>query len=150
MYNYFVKKLVRNSFDLVNRGQFDELLKSARPDVKHSFAGDHALGGIRNDRNAFKLWLQRLGRVMPGLFIQVENILVSGWPANTLAIVRWKATATLPNGERYLNKGVHFINIKWGKVSEIDVYEDTLAVFNGLNEQYNSGIIEAKAAQITS
>ncbi|WP_316760090.1 hypothetical protein [Pedobacter aquatilis] len=54
-------------------------------------------------------------------------------------------------GYRYnLEKRLYFITIKWGKVSEINVYEDTLAVYNGLTEQYNAGILEAKAERITS
>ncbi|MBC8112458.1 MAG: nuclear transport factor 2 family protein, partial [Verrucomicrobia bacterium] len=69
---------------------------------------------------------------------------------NTLAIARWVGTATLENGDPYLNKGVHFITIKWGKLTELEVYEDSYAVYNGLEKQYQSGIVEAKAPQIIS
>ena len=150
MYNYLVKKLVRKSFGLVNERRFDELLESTAANVRHSFAGDHALGGIRNDKVAFKAWLERLARVTPNLCIKVNHIIVKGLPNNTLAIVRWTATATMENGDPYLNKGVHFITLRWGKVTEIDVYEDTLAVYNGLEKQYTSGIKEAKAPRIVS
>jgi ketosteroid isomerase-like protein len=87
---------------------------------------------------------------MPKLSIDVTHIVVKGWPHNTLAIVRWTSTATLENGDPFQNKGVHFITLKWGKVTELDVYEDTLAVYNGLEKQYQSGILEAKAPQIIS
>jgi ketosteroid isomerase-like protein len=87
---------------------------------------------------------------MPNLQINVNRIDLKGWPNNTLAVVRWTATATLENGDPYLNKGVHFITLKWGKVTELDVYEDSLAVYNGLEKQYTSGIKEAKASQIIS
>jgi len=150
MYHYIVKKLVKKSFGLVNERRFTELTKGMALNVKHSFAGDHAMGGVRHDVAAVKSWLERLARVTPNLFITVTNISVKGLPNNTLAIVRWTATATLENGDSYLNKGVHFITLKWGKVTELDVYEDTLVVYNGLEKQYQSGILEAKAPQIIS
>ncbi|MET0571972.1 MAG: nuclear transport factor 2 family protein [Pedobacter agri] len=150
MYNYLVKKLIKKSFGLVNERRFKELLESTVPNVRHSFAGDHSLGGTRNDRGAFQAWLERLSRVMPKLFIKVNHIVVRGWPGNTLAVVRWTATAILENGDPYINKGTHFITLKWGKVTEIDVYEDTLAVYNGLEKQFKSGIEEARAPQIIS
>ena len=150
MYHYIVKKLVKKSFGLVNERRFDELVKGMALNVKHTFAGDHALGGVRNDQAAVKSWLERLARLTPNLFITVNQINVEGWPNNTLAIVRWTATATMENGDPYLNKGVHFITLKWGKVTEIDVYEDTLVVYRGLEKQYEAGIKEAKAPQIIS
>jgi len=150
MYHYIVKRLVKKSFGLVNERRFAELTKGMALHVKHSFAGDHALGGVRHDVAAVKAWLERLARVVPNLYITVTNIQVKGLPHHTLAIVRWEATATLENGDPYLNKGVHFITLKWGKVIELEVYEDTLVVANGLEKQYQSGIQEAKAPQIIS
>ena len=150
MYHYIVRQLVKKSFGLVNERRFTELAKSMALNVKHSFAGDHAMGGVRHDVAAVKAWLERLARVTPNLFITVTNIQVKGLPNNTLAMVRWTATATMENGDPYLNKGVHFITLKWGKVTELDVYEDTLVVYNGLEKQYQSGILEAKAPQIIS
>ena len=150
MYHYVVKQKVRKSFGLVNQRRFTELVNDMALNVRHRFAGDHALGGVRNDQAAVKAWLERLGRVTPNLHITINQINVEGWPHNTLAIVRWTATATLENGDPYLNKGVHFITLKWGKVVELDVYEDTLVVYNGLEKQYKAGILEAKAPQIIS
>ncbi|MCK8495437.1 nuclear transport factor 2 family protein [Spirosoma sp. RP8] len=150
MYHYFVKQQVKKSFELVNQRRFSELINDMVLNVRHSFAGDHALGGVRNDQAAVKAWLERLARVTPNLNITIHHINVEGWPHNTLAIVRWTATATLENGDPYVNKGVHFITLKWGKVVELDVHEDTLTVYNGLEKQYQAGIQEAKAPQIIS
>jgi len=150
MYSYIVKQLVKKSFGLVNERRFDELVKDMALNVRHSFAGDHALGGVRNDQAAVRAWLGRLARLTPNLYITVNQINVQGWPHNTLVIVRWTATATLLNGDPYVNKGVHFITLKWGKVMELDVYEDTLVVYRGLEKQYAAGIKEAHAPQIIS
>jgi hypothetical protein len=80
MYHYIVKKLVKKSFGLVNERRFDELVKGMALNVKHSFAGDHALGGVRNDQAAIKVWMERLGRVMPNLQINVNRIDLKGLP----------------------------------------------------------------------
>jgi hypothetical protein len=37
MYSYFVKKLIRQSFDHVNNHRSDELLKAVAPNVHHRF-----------------------------------------------------------------------------------------------------------------
>lgn len=150
MYNYIVKQQVKKSFGLVNERRFDELVNDMVLNVRHSFAGDQALGGVRHDQAAVRVWLGRLARIMPTLHLTVTDIDVTGLPHHTLAIVRWTATATLETGEPYLNKGVHFITLRWGKVVSIDVYEDTLAVYNGLEAQFQAGIDEAHAPQIIS
>jgi ketosteroid isomerase-like protein len=150
MYHYIVKQLAKKSFTMVNERRFGELLKGMALNVRHRFAGDHALGGTRNDQAAVKAWFERLVKVLPNLQIVVADVRVQGWPHHTLAIVRWTATATLENGDPYLNRGVHFITLKWGKVTELAVYEDTLVVYRGLEVQYATGIKEAKAPQIIS
>lgn len=147
MYHYIVKQQVKKSFTLVNQRRFDELVNSMVLKVRHRFADDHALGGVRHDQAAVKAWLERLARLMPTLQSTVNHINVTGWPHNTPAIVRWTATATLENGDSYLNKGVHVITLRWGKVIELAVHEDTLAVYTGLEKQYQAGIQEARAPQ---
>jgi hypothetical protein len=49
LYSYFVKKLIRQSFDHVNYHRWDELLKSTAPNIHHRFGGAHSLGGERHD-----------------------------------------------------------------------------------------------------
>jgi hypothetical protein len=41
---------------------------------------------------------------------------------------QWVATATLANGDPYVNPGVHIISIRWGKAYALDVSEDSQAV----------------------
>ena len=150
-YHYIVKGKVRKSFDLVNQHRYDELLKGlSDKTLEHSFAGDHALGGKRHDKESLKRWFVRLGTVLPDLKIEITDIQVKGNVFKTLAIVRWTATCTLLNGEPYLNNGVHFITIKFGKVVKFDVHEDTKTVSHGLDVQFESGIKEAKAPKIES
>ena len=65
LYSYFVKKLIRQSFDHVNHHRWDELLKAVVPNVHHRFAGAHSLGGERHDKETLRRWFERLGRSCP-------------------------------------------------------------------------------------
>jgi|SRR5579872_2061412 len=150
MYHYIIKSKARTSIQLLNDHRYAELVNGMALNVRHSFSGDHSLGGIRNDQAAVKEWLERLGRLMPNLKLTVTKIHVEGWPNNTLVILQWTAVATLENGEPYENKGVHFITLKWGTAVELNVYEDSQAVANALEKQHQSGMKEAKAPQIIS
>ena len=107
LYSYFVKKLIRQSFDHVNNHRWDALLKAGAPRVHHRFAGAHALGGERHDKEALRRWFERLGRVLPNLHIKVNNIWVNGWPGHTTVFAQWDGTATLLNGTSYVNRGLH-------------------------------------------
>ena len=150
-YHSIIKGKVRQQFTCVNEHKCDELLKGVSDEtLEHAFAGDHSLGGKRHDKVNLKKWFERLGTVLPDLKLEISDIQIKGGPNNTLAIVRWKATCILLNGEPYTNYGAHFITIKWGKAVKFDVYEDTKTVSHGLDVQFEAGIKEAKAPKIES
>ena len=151
LYRYFVAKLVRQSFDHVNNHRGDELLKSVAPNVHHRFGGSHAIGGERHDRETMRRWLERLGRVLPNLQLQVNRIWVTGSPWDTTVFVQWDATATLLSGDSsYFNRGLHVISMRWGQAYALDVFEDSQEVARGLAAQAASGLTEAVAEQIVS
>ena len=73
LYSYLVKKLVRQSFDNVNSHNYDELLKAVAPNVHHRFGGAHSIGGERLDKEPKRRWLERVGRDLLKLHIQVNK-----------------------------------------------------------------------------
>lgn len=150
MYNAIIKYNIKKAFQLVNDHNYEAVAKNLSPTITHHFSGDHALGGTRHDLTAVNAWFQRVGRLLPDLKLTITHVVVKGWPNNTLVIARWTAAATLQNGDVYRNQGVHFVTLNWGKITEMTVYEDSQAVADALEKQYNSGLNEAKAAQIIS
>jgi len=150
LYSYFVKKLIRQSFDNVNNHCYDELLKAAAPDIHHRFGGAHSIGGERHDAETLRRWFERLGRVLPNLHLEINDIWVKGWPWHTTAFVQWDGAATLQDGGPYFNRGLHVITLRWGKVHAIEVFEDSQEVARGLAVQAAAGIDEAVADQIVS
>ncbi len=150
MYNAFIKYNIRKAFQLINDHKYVEVAEGLALNIQHTFSGNHALGGSRHDLATVKEWFERVGRLLPDLKLTVTNVVVKGWPNNTLAIAQWTAAATLQNGDTYTNHGVHVVRAKWGKITEMTVYEDSQAVANALEKQYSSGLKEAKAGQIIS
>jgi ketosteroid isomerase-like protein len=120
------------------------------PAITHRFGGDHALGGTRHSREGLRLWLERLGRVVPDLTLAIEDVWVKGGPWRTTAIVRWTSTGTSLDGGLYENHGVHVVEMRWGKAVRIDANEDRQAVAALLQRQAACGIDEALAAPIVT
>jgi ketosteroid isomerase-like protein len=150
MYHQIVANQVKTGFDHVSNANFEALLSQCTPDVVHHFAGEHALGGERHDVQALRLWFQRIGRLLPNFKLEITRLVVHGMPWNTLAIVQWTGRATLVNGCKYVQHGVHFVGIKWGRVHSFRVYVDTQELAHTLEELGRYGVSEAIAAPIVS
>ena len=150
LYSYIVKKKIRQTFDDVNNHRWDEAVAAVAPQVHHRVSGIHALAGERNDKEALRCWFQRLGRVQPNLHLRINNIWVNGWPGNTTVFVQWDGTATLLNGDAYVNRGLHVFNLRWGRVYRLEEFQDSEAAAHALSTQAAAGLKEAVADQIVS
>jgi len=150
LYRTIVKARIRQSFDHVNNHRWDELMRSIAPSVSHRFGGNHAIGGQRHDRDTLRLWFERLARVLPNLHLAIKNIWVTGWPWRTMVFVQWDGTATLLDGGPYSQHAVHVITLRWGKIHELDVFEDSQEVARALAVQAAVGLDEAVAEPIQS
>src|SRR4051812_8603251 len=145
-----VKKRIRQAFDDVNNRRWDQLMASIAPRVTHRFGGAHAIGGVRHDRQALRLWFERLARVLPNLQLEINDIWVKGPPWRTMVFVQWDGTATLLDGGGYFQHAVHVITLRWGKIVALDVFEDSQEVSRALAIQAEAGLDEAVAEPILS
>ena len=150
LYKRIVKSRIRQAFDHVNNHRWDELMRSIAPNVHHRFGGSHAIGGQRHDRETLRLWFERLARVLPNLHLEIKTIWVTGWPWHTMVFVQWDGTATLLDGGPYSQHAIHAITLRWGKIHELDVFEDSQAVDRALKAQAAAGLDEALAEPILS
>lgn len=150
IYSAIVKKNIRKTFDDVNNHRWDEAVKAAAPHIHHRVSGNHALGGERNTREALRRWLERAGRVLPNLYIVVNKIWITGWPWHTTAFAEWDSTATLLNGDRYVNRGLHVFTLRWGRLYALEEFQDSQEAARGLAVQAAAGLEEAVAAPIVS
>lgn len=151
LYSYIVKKKIKQTFDHVNNHRWDDALKAVSPHVYHRVSGNHALGGVRHDKDGMLSWFERFGRVLPNLRIKVNHIWVNGWPWDTTVFVQWDATSTLLDGDSpYVNRGLHVFGLRWGKVYSLEEFQDSQAAADGLAVQANAGIKEAGAKPVIS
>jgi ketosteroid isomerase-like protein len=150
LYSYIVKKNIRQTFEDVNTHRSDEAVKAAAPHVYHRVAGAHALGGERHGKEALWSWLERAGRVLPNLHIKVNNIWVTGWPWHTTVFAEWDGTATLLNGDAYVNRGLHVFTLRWGRLYALEEFQDSQEAARGLAAQAAAGLDEAAAERIVS
>ncbi len=145
MYQWIFRRKIREGFEDISRGNFDKLLKQFSPTIAFSFSGGHALAGEFHQRQTVKEWFERVHRIFPGLKIEAQNIFVSGLPWNVVVVTQFRICDQLPDGTLYENKGVQVARIRWGRVVEDHLIEDTQYLAQILERLVSLGVQEAAA-----
>jgi ketosteroid isomerase-like protein len=148
LYHRIVERLVREIFTQLSAGNYEYVLPQMASRFEHFFSGTHPLGGRRHTLDSMRRWFERLYRLNKQLRFEILGVAVSGTPWNTFVVVEWIDRATLANGEDYLNQGVHFVRMSWGKVTSLHAYLDTQEFAAGCERMAAQGIEEAAAAPI--
>jgi ketosteroid isomerase-like protein len=128
VYHAGVKKVVRRAFAAVSRGDYERVVAAFDKRATLTFPGDNELGGTFTGREAIRSWFERVFRFFPDLKLEPQVILVEGFPWDTRVATRFRAGAMLPDGSAYQNEGVQLLRLRWGRVIEERLYEDTQAV----------------------
>jgi ketosteroid isomerase-like protein len=127
-YHYVVTRLVRRTWDRVNGGDLNAPWRMAAPDVRFAIVGDTAIGGSWNGRDALRDWLRSFADRFTRLTFHVEDVAVSGWPWRTRVAVRMMVDGTLRDGTAYHNDATQWLTIRWGRMTDDWVLEDTKVV----------------------
>lgn len=149
MYAPIVRKQVRAVFAAISRGDYEPMLQGLSEDFTYTFHGDHALGGVRTQRETMRAWWQRVSRLLPGAQFDVLEVLVNGAPWHTRVAVRLRVLGQLPDGTQYENIMFQYLTLKWAKVTAIESLEDLQVLDRALAIVAAAGIDEAAAAPIT-
>lgn len=148
MYTFIVKSRLRKAIAGLNAGHIDAITETLSTDAEHYFMGEHALGGTRRTPRAIYNWYERLLRLLPDIHFELGRIDVQGWPWDTLAVLHWRESNTGTDGVRASNEGVHVLRLKWGKVTSVRIYTDTVVLIRTLDRLASKGVAEAHAAPI--
>lgn len=106
-------------------GDLGPTLMLDRDDVRFVFPGSNSWSGTFNGKAEHQRWLERLVRV--GVKTEPDELAVSGWPWNMRACIRGRSWWDNSSGDRiYQNRFVIFAHLRWGKLAEYEVYEDTV------------------------
>ncbi|NUP48937.1 MAG: nuclear transport factor 2 family protein [Catenulispora sp.] len=132
VYHYVVTRIVRSVWDKINAGDTTAAGRMAAPDVKFTVVGDTAIGGSWTGPEALRDWLTAFAQRFTTLRIQVEDVAVSGWPWRTRVAARLVVDGELTGGGHYHNNATQWMTLRWGRLTEDWVLEDTKAVDAGL------------------
>lgn len=125
MYKALVRRIVRAGFRTLSMGDYEQLVRQFDPQIVFSFAGPAPLGGERRGVEAVREWFQRVFSYFPGIQFTVQHVIVQGWPWNTLRATRLSIAAPRADGSTYQNEAMQFLRLRWGKVVEDRLQEDT-------------------------
>lgn len=125
MYRSIVRRKARATYRALSRGDYESVVRGFTSDATLKFPGDNAFSGTFEGRDAIRGWFKHLHETFPDFRLEPETILVNGFPWDTVVATRFTVTATLPNGSPYLNNGLQFLRLRWGRIVEDVLYEDT-------------------------
>ncbi len=151
MYHLMVRRHARRIFERLTAGDWQPILDGLAPNVHHVYAGQNAVGGTRTSRDDVRRWFERVYRLFPSFHEEVREILVRGWPWDTVAAVQWVVTTHSSVLDETLEiHGVHVVRLRWGKVTELRAYPDTEKFSEYLARLAAAGVDEAAAPPIES
>src|SRR5260370_28716325 len=96
---------------------------------------------------ALPIWFQRVFSYFPGIQYTVHQVIVQGWPWNTLVATRLSVAAPRADGSVYQNDVMQFLRLRWGKVVEDHLYEDTYKLVNELQQRLSREEIDGTERQ---
>jgi ketosteroid isomerase-like protein len=103
-------------------GDCDLVLKLMADDVRFIFPGTSSFAADVSGKAGVERWLRRFVAMHPAY--EILDVMVSGPPWNTHVGVRMRDRI----GDDYSNEGMHYLRMRWGKVSYDRVFVDTEAV----------------------
>lgn len=124
MYGWIVRSMIRRALRQRDEGDIKALLGACADDVHFVFPGDSSWAADIHGKRELEPWLRRLSE--SGRRFEQQEIVVAGWPWNTMVCIRFTDRVTDPNGNLvYENRGVIMGKIAWGKIKSYEVFEDT-------------------------
>ncbi len=140
MYHAFVRSRVRNGFRLLSTGRLDALAKQFAPDAVFSFPGENRLSGERRGPDAIRAWFAEARRLFPDFRVEPRTIVVEGAPWHTRVATWFDVFATFPDGAPYRNSGMQLLDLRWGRVREDRLFEDTQLIAAALDRLAELGV----------
>jgi ketosteroid isomerase-like protein len=135
VYKLIVRRIVRRKFRRLSAGDCEPIVRQFGPHSRFLFAGDHALGGERRGPQEVREWFKAMLGLFPGIRIEPREVLVNGWPWDTVVATHLLVHATLGDGRAYANEGMQLLRLRWGRVVEDLVFEDTLKLESELRRR---------------
>lgn len=126
----------------LSQGDLDALLSQFHERCTLTFVGDTPLGVTHATGPGIRRWFERFLRLLPDPSFEIQRLVVSGppWRLRLAAHVLIRSTVT---GAPYENQFAHFLTLRWGKVIDDLVLEDTQRWAAACDQLVASGVNEA-------
>jgi ketosteroid isomerase-like protein len=123
--SWFAKRIISYVMAHSRAGDVRPTLALDAPDVRFTFPGDNSWSGTFRGKEEVGRWLQRLAKV--GVKTFPDEVVAVGFPWNTTVCIRGHDYVKSPEGDTvYENRFVIWGRLKWGRLKEYEVYEDTI------------------------
>jgi ketosteroid isomerase-like protein len=127
----------------LERGDIDGLLTQFDERCSLTFVGDTPLGADGLSTTAdIRRWFERFVRLLPSPRFEIQRLVVSGPPWNMRLASHVKIRGTVC-GEPYENQFAHFLTLRWGKVTDDLILEDTQMWERACTRLAAAGVSEA-------
>ena len=133
----------------LEQGDLDGLLRHFASKCTLTFVGDTPLGADHLTGPALRLWFERFLRLLPDRRFEVQRVVVTGPPWNQQLAAHVLIHSSI-SGEPYTNQFAHFLRIRWAKVVDDLVLEDTQRWDRACRQLTAEDVPEAGAAPISS
>ncbi|MFI9812817.1 nuclear transport factor 2 family protein [Saccharothrix variisporea] len=135
MYHAIVRAKVRSLWARIADGDYRAAVRLADPDVRFRFVGDAPPAASFTGRDAFDRWFRDLLDLFPGIRLTPYEVIARGWPWNTTVVTRFHVEAKLADGTPYRNEGVQWVRLRWGRMVDDYVLEDTARLAEAVRRQ---------------
>ena len=124
MISWLARQLITRVMAGTRAGDIRPTLMLDAETVRFVFPGDNSWSGEYHGKSEHQRWLERLVRV--GVKTEPDEVAASGFPWNMTVCIRGRSWWDSPGGERvYSNRFVIWGKLRWGKLYDYEVYEDT-------------------------
>lgn len=128
----------------LERGDLDALLRRFHPDCHLTFVGDTPLGADALRGADLRRWFERFLRLLPEPRFEIRSTVIAGPPWNQHLAAHVTIHGSVA-GEPYTNQFAHFLRLRWGRVVDDLVLEDTQRWERACHRLSAGGVAEASA-----
>lgn len=126
MFSWLAHRLIAHNLRRLDRGEIEPTLRLDAPDVHFRFPGDSSWAGEIRGRAELGRWLERM--VETGIHHDLDQVVLQGPPWRQTICLRGRDHLDDPHeGRVYANRYVIWGTIRWGRLTDYEVYEDTQA-----------------------
>jgi len=142
MIKTITRRVYTSGLRSLERGDLDALLRRFDENCVFSFAGESPLGASLDDLGDIRAWFERFVRLLPNPTFDVDRVVIQGPPWNQ-QLAAYVAIRSTVAGAPYTNRFSQFLRLRWGRVTEDIVLEDTQTWARACERLVSAGVPEA-------